>query len=191
MYHGHVGNKRPFQIPWTRRTIRGRIERLRHERNTWEQVSEQLNKFKVFRPGKRVAWTGESARAFYARQLPRPETRAKRRVAGLPLTRAECIDGPRPCPWVACRHHLALEAAQYRSQIYPRTDDVLDGVIDDPSCSLDYEYDPQSLNQIALIFGVDRSVMHRVFWSGMRQVEARNPDVHAELHKIYHWSRKR
>ncbi len=26
-----------------------------------------------------------------------------------PRTRAECIDGPRPCPWVSCRHHLALD----------------------------------------------------------------------------------
>lgn len=26
-----------------------------------------------------------------------------------PRTRADCIDGPRPCPWVGCRHHLYLE----------------------------------------------------------------------------------
>ena len=26
-----------------------------------------------------------------------------------PKTRAECIDGPRPCPWVSCRHHLYLD----------------------------------------------------------------------------------
>lgn len=29
--------------------------------------------------------------------------------AVFPRTRAECIDGPRPCPWVRCRHHLALD----------------------------------------------------------------------------------
>lgn len=23
-----------------------------------------------------------------------------------PLTRAECVDGPRPCPWTSCTHHL-------------------------------------------------------------------------------------
>lgn len=28
-----------------------------------------------------------------------------------PRTRAQCQDGPRPCPWVACRHHLLLEVA--------------------------------------------------------------------------------
>ena len=26
-----------------------------------------------------------------------------------PRTRGDCVNGPRPCPWVACRHHLALE----------------------------------------------------------------------------------
>lgn len=26
-----------------------------------------------------------------------------------PRTRADCLDGPRPCPWVSCRWHLGLE----------------------------------------------------------------------------------
>lgn len=26
-----------------------------------------------------------------------------------PRTRSECVDGPRPCPWVGCRHNLFLE----------------------------------------------------------------------------------
>jgi len=31
-----------------------------------------------------------------------------------PRTRGECVDGPRPCPWVSCRHHLALEVRGLR-----------------------------------------------------------------------------
>lgn len=31
-----------------------------------------------------------------------------------PRTRGECADGPRPCPWAGCRHHLILD-------INPRT----------------------------------------------------------------------
>jgi hypothetical protein len=23
------------------------------------------------------------------------------------MSRGECINGPRPCPWTSCRHHLA------------------------------------------------------------------------------------
>lgn len=26
-----------------------------------------------------------------------------------PVTRADCVDGPRPCPWVGCRHHLGAD----------------------------------------------------------------------------------
>src|SRR5262249_10856927 len=28
-----------------------------------------------------------------------------------PRTRAECIDGPRPCPYVSCQHHLYLDVS--------------------------------------------------------------------------------
>lgn len=26
-----------------------------------------------------------------------------------PRTRGDCVDGPLPCPWVSCRHHLYLD----------------------------------------------------------------------------------
>jgi hypothetical protein len=29
--------------------------------------------------------------------------------ADRPKTRADCVDGARPCPWVSCRYHLALD----------------------------------------------------------------------------------
>jgi len=25
-----------------------------------------------------------------------------------PRTRGDCVDGPRPCPWLSCRYHLGL-----------------------------------------------------------------------------------
>jgi hypothetical protein len=31
-----------------------------------------------------------------------------------PRTRGDCVDGPRPCPWVGCRYHLALDVADRR-----------------------------------------------------------------------------
>jgi len=35
------------------------------------------------------------------------ETRAE--LAARPRTRAECVDGPRPCAFAGCKHHLALD----------------------------------------------------------------------------------
>lgn len=32
-----------------------------------------------------------------------------------PLTRGECVNGPRPCPFVSCKHHLYLTVNQYGS----------------------------------------------------------------------------
>ena len=29
-----------------------------------------------------------------------------------PRTRGDCENGPRPCPWVSCRHHLALDVSK-------------------------------------------------------------------------------
>ena len=26
-----------------------------------------------------------------------------------PVTRSDCVDGPRPCPWSSCKHHLYLD----------------------------------------------------------------------------------
>lgn len=28
-----------------------------------------------------------------------------------PKTRTECVNGPRPCPWVSCEHHLAIDVS--------------------------------------------------------------------------------
>jgi hypothetical protein len=35
----------------------------------------------------------------------------------LPLTRGDCADGPRPCPLVSCRYHLALDMDPRRGSI--------------------------------------------------------------------------
>jgi len=34
-----------------------------------------------------------------------------------PLTRGDCRDGPRPCPWVGCRHHLYLDVNEETGSI--------------------------------------------------------------------------
>lgn len=34
-----------------------------------------------------------------------------------PQTRAECADGPRPCPHVSCKHHLYLDVSPYTGTI--------------------------------------------------------------------------
>jgi hypothetical protein len=41
-----------------------------------------------------------------------PDPRPANLVAQRPVTRGDCADGPRPCPWVSCRHHLYLDVLE-------------------------------------------------------------------------------
>lgn len=81
-----------------------------------------------------------------------------------PKTRGECKDGPRPCPWVGCRHHLALEVtpAGRVQHVHPGVD--LEDL--EHTCSLDVADDrPQSLHEIGRLLNMSRE--------RVRQIEAR------------------
>jgi hypothetical protein len=34
-----------------------------------------------------------------------------------PRTRGECIHGPRPCPWLRCRYHLAVDVREHDGEM--------------------------------------------------------------------------
>ncbi len=73
-----------------------------------------------------------------------------------PKTRADCIDGPRPCPWVSCRHHLYLEVNALTGSITFNRPDI-EPTDMDHSCSLD-EADEggQTLEQVGFLLNVTR-----------------------------------
>jgi hypothetical protein len=72
-----------------------------------------------------------------------------------PRNRSQCIDGPRPCPWVGCKFNLFLDV---------RADGVLrlnfpgqeiEELLN--SCALDLaEHGPRTLEQVALIMGMSK-----------------------------------
>ena len=91
-----------------------------------------------------------------------------------PRCRSDCVDGPRPCPWVGCRHHLLVD-------IDPRTGRIIwnqPGILywpegtDEPvfnpemisdSCSLDVaERSPQTLLRVGRLLGVTRERARQV-----------------------------
>lgn len=57
-------------------------------------------------------------------------------VPPLPATRAECVDGPRPCPRVSCRHHLYLDVDPHSGSIKLNFPDIEVENMGE-SCSLD------------------------------------------------------
>lgn len=56
-----------------------------------------------------------------------------------PKTRGECVSGLRPCPWLSCRYHLALEVKKDGTiaSSLPLVDGELDLAALPETCSLD------------------------------------------------------
>ena len=52
-----------------------------------------------------------SVKRLSQRELARARRELPELAAARPATRAECVDGPRPCPHVSCRHHLYLDVS--------------------------------------------------------------------------------
>lgn len=68
-------------------------------------------------------------------EIERAEIESDGQVYERPRTRGDCADGPRPCPWVACRHHLYLDVND-TGTIILRFPDLLPEEMG-ASCSLD------------------------------------------------------
>jgi Sigma-70, region 4 len=85
-----------------------------------------------------------------------------------PQVRADCIDSPRPCPWVGCRQHLGLYITEMGAlRLMHKWDDGR------PTCALD-EADQGGaiLDDVAETFHVTRE--------RVRQIEAKALKVVAE-----------
>lgn len=89
-----------------------------------------------------------------------------------PSTRADCLDVPRPCPYVGCQHNLFLE-------VTPGGRIKLNGAnepweVEGPSCALDVaEEGGLALAEVAvLIGGVTRQRAQQLVVRGLTKLEA-------------------
>jgi hypothetical protein len=82
-----------------------------------------------------------------------------------PVTRADCVDGPRPCPWVSCRHHLWVDVSKTGKLTYRPGDE------DTPSCALDVA-DRGGIDggQTARMMGVTRARIEQNYRAAMAKV---------------------
>jgi len=82
-----------------------------------------------------------------------------------PRTRAECPpkqdDGTRPCPWVGCRHHLAVDIdGRGRLKIYRPHIDPTDWPM---PCALDHaDRGGMTLEEIGELLGVSRERVRQI-----------------------------
>lgn len=67
-----------------------------------------------------------------------------------PKTRGDCIDGPRPCPWVSCRHHLGVDLFEKPLRVVEH-----EGWEERETCSLDVaDAGESSMRTIAYLMGM-------------------------------------
>jgi len=99
-----------------------------------------------------------------------------------PRVRGDCIDGPRPCPWVSCRYHLALEITAYGRIIVhmdPEHLDEPDSLGNQrPTCALDLaDAHELTLETISALFDMTRE--------RVRQIETRSLERLVNVMKPY------
>lgn len=94
------------------------------------------------------------------------------RLARKPDTRAGCADVPRPCPFLSCRHHLALEVSPHGNLSAP-IEVWSEGLLRGPSCALDVAEDGEhSRDEIALLLRVSKETVRTEELIAMLHVRA-------------------
>ena len=90
-----------------------------------------------------------------------------------PQTRSQCLDGPRPCPWISCKHHLYLD-------VNPETGSIKINYPDrepwelEHSCALDVaDSGSKTLDEIGEITNLTRERIRQVEMRGLIKLRVR------------------
>lgn len=86
-----------------------------------------------------------------------------------PTKRSECINGPRPCPWVSCRYHLLLDVTSRGRIIFNR--DTIEEC--EHTCALDVAAEfPQgmTLEDVGTFFDISRERVRQIEDEAMDQL---------------------
>lgn len=84
-------------------------------------------------------------------------------ASGRPLTRGDCADAPRPCPWVGCSHNLFLDVTDAESIKFNFPDLEPDEVPPEKSCALDVaDQGGATLEDVACTMNVTRERVRQV-----------------------------
>jgi hypothetical protein len=89
-----------------------------------------------------------------------------------PRTREECVDGPRPCPFVSCKHHLFIDVSARTGAIKLNFPD-LEGWDLGESCALDVaDRGGTTLEDVGAIMNLTRERIRQVEVKALAKLEA-------------------
>src|SRR5581483_2633770 len=89
-----------------------------------------------------------------------------------PRTRAECVDGPRPCPYVSCQHHLFLDVSARTGAIKLNFPDLEVWEMNE-SCALDVaDRGGTTLEDVGAIMNLTRERIRQVEVRALAKLEA-------------------
>jgi hypothetical protein len=92
-----------------------------------------------------------------------------------PQTRSECHQQHRPCPWVACKHHLYLDVNPETGSIKINFPDLEPWELQD-TCALDVaERGGITLEEVGEIMNLTRERIRQVEVRGLRKIRACSP----------------
>jgi hypothetical protein len=96
-----------------------------------------------------------------ARELPGMRVALLRARLARPRKRSQCVEGIRPCPFVACRHHLALDVTPTGGIAVNAPGGELSEMAE--TCSLDVaDRGGQTLSQVARALGVVKERVRQI-----------------------------
>lgn len=89
-----------------------------------------------------------------------------------PRTRADCVDGPRPCPYVSCKHHLFLDVSAKTGAIKLNFPDLEVWDMNE-SCALDVaDRGGTTLEDVGAIMNLTRERIRQVEVKALAKLEA-------------------
>ena len=94
-----------------------------------------------------------------------------------PRTRAECAGGARPCPWVACKHHLYLDINPETGSIKINFPDLEPWELPH-TCALDVaDAGALTLEEIGVVTNLTRERVRQVEVRGLLQLQGRTREL--------------
>jgi len=87
-----------------------------------------------------------------------------------PRTWGECADKTGPCPWVSCRHHLAIDVNPYTGSIKLNHPDIEPEDLEEPCALRIAAGGPLHLEQVGRALNITRERTRQLEQIGLRQL---------------------